>query len=513
MRSIYLLIIVVITSLLVSCNKALELSPENSLTYKNGLVAREDFEAALRGAGQLLLYEVRDQHIVQPMKGEYADDEEPGILPERFLSQNNVKDGSWTLHYQLIAQADMILKFIDDAEFDQQWKDIYKGQAYFYKSIAYFELIRQFGDCILVDEEISVEPKAKTPWPLVAEHAIGLSEIAVQLLPEAGILSQLNEIRGINRTIPSRGAANALLAHLCAWKAGCAYLTDEPSDSDELWAKAEAATSEIISSADYRLASNPDDVASAVLTGNSVETVFESPFRNSWNETDPVSHSYPFIPGNYYQQWPVRPGSSPFDRAILPITNESIKTMFTDMDMRKTAWFYDFEEMSKAEHDSITGGFAYPHKYREVEIGTGGWFNGQMLNFNVNKIWWRLADIILLRAECRVHTGNIAGAVGDLNTVRLRAGARQYSPDEYNGDLRYTIFKEREKELLMEGHRYYDVIRNGYVNKELKGGFQIATLQDLRDGALFLAISRYAVPNEFSNNPYLEQNRYWSKFY
>ena len=45
----------------------------------------------------------------------------------------------------------------------------------------------------------------------------------------------------------------------------------------------------------------------------------------------------------------------------------------------------------------------------------------------------------------------VAGAIEDLNTIRRRANAKLYSSSEYGGDLRYAIFKEREKELLMEG--------------------------------------------------------------
>ena len=51
-----------------------------------------------------------------------------------------------------------------------------------------------------------------------------------------------------------------------------------------------------------------------------------------------------------------------------------------------------------------------------------------------------------------------------------------------------TVFREREKELLVEGYRYYDIIRNGldYVHSFLEGGYQTVTQQDCIDGAFFL---------------------------
>ena len=71
--------------------------------------------------------------------------------------------------------------------------------------------------------------------------------------------------------------------------------------------------------------------------------------------------------------------------------------------------------------------------------------------------------------------------------------------------MRYTVFLERQKELLLEGHRYFDVIRNGYVNTELKGKFRTLSEQDIKDGALFMCIGSSA----FSNNPLMRQNVYW----
>ena len=84
------------------------------------------------------------------------------------------------------------------------------------------------------------------------------------------------------------------------------------------------------------------------------------------------------------------------------------------------------------------------------------------------KVYWRLADIILLRAECRARQNNPA-AVDDLNRIRERAyGNRMHDYTTAEGDLRLAIFREREKELLFEDHRYYDVRRNGddYVRQE-----------------------------------------------
>ena len=132
---------------------------------------------------------------------------------------------------------------------------------------------------------------------------------------------------------------------------------------------------------------------------------------------------------------------------------------------------------------------------------------GRFINFDCNKIWWRLADIYLLRAECRVRLNDRTGAIADLNAIRDRAKAKRYEETEYNGDLRYAIFKEREKELLMEGTRYCDVLRNEYYKTELYGNFRNVSDQDVVDGVFFNALEDYV----FQDNPLMRQNAYWLK--
>ena len=181
--------------------------------------------------------------------------------------------------------------------------------------------------------------------------------------------------------------------------------------------------------------------------------------------------------------------------------------MYPGNDKRKYAYFYDLDGMDAMDKE-ITGGFAYPYKERSVNVTVTG-SKKKFASFNSNKIWWRLADIYLLRAEARFHLGDEEGAIADMNEIRDRAGATRYNSSEYNGDLQRAIFKEREKELLMEGYRYYDIMRNGleYVQSELEGGYKTATVQDYIDGAFFLMNDEL----DFRENPLMRQNLYWLK--
>ena len=166
--------------------------------------------------------------------------------------------------------------------------------------------------------------------------------------------------------------------------------------------------------------------------------------------------------------------------------------------------------MDSMSHDTmlvVNDGYAYPYKWRYARVAMEGWNAGQFINFDCNKIWFRLADIYLLRAECRARLDNRQGAIDDLNKIRDRAGAKRYDVDEYNGDLRYAIFKEREKELLMEGQRWFDVLRNGYYKTELYGNFREVSEQDIVDGVFCNALEETL----FLDNPLMRQNTYWLK--
>ena len=124
----------------------------------------------------------------------------------------------------------------------------------------------------------------------------------------------------------------------------------------------------------------------------------------------------------------------------------------------------------------------------------------------MNRVIFRLADMYLLRAECRVKMDDRVGAEADLNVIRQRAGVEMWPAKNDSGDLKYDIFREREKELLYEGHRYYDVVRNGYWKTELQGNFSELSVDDVKDGALYMPVPQTA----FSQNDLMIQNAFWA---
>lgn len=75
-------------------------------------------------------------------------------------------------------------------------------------------------------------------------------------------------------------------------------------------------------------------------------------------------------------------------------------------------------------------------------------------------------ELVLLRAEARYFTGDVAGALADINTIRTRSGglaplAGFASETAFVDELLYN----RRFSLLFEGHRWIDMRRFGRLNQ------------------------------------------------
>ncbi|MGE5418888.1 MAG: RagB/SusD family nutrient uptake outer membrane protein [Chloroflexota bacterium] len=117
-------------------------------------------------------------------------------------------------------------------------------------------------------------------------------------------------------------------------------------------------------------------------------------------------------------------------------------------------------------------------QYTEV----GNWTSGYTAN-GYRMI--RFADILLLQAECMIETGDLAGALANINLIRNRAANKDgfvknadgtnaanyviapYTTLGTQDNARTILRMERKLELGMEGHRYFDLQRWGIVVTEL----------------------------------------------
>ena len=82
----------------------------------------------------------------------------------------------------------------------------------------------------------------------------------------------------------------------------------------------------------------------------------------------------------------------------------------------------------------------------------------------------RLADVLLMHAEACQQLGDESTAVASLNMVRSRASVPLIEEGSVSGQaLLDAIWHERRVELGLEGHRFFDLVRQGRAADVLEG--------------------------------------------
>ncbi|TAE31791.1 MAG: RagB/SusD family nutrient uptake outer membrane protein [Cytophagales bacterium] len=110
----------------------------------------------------------------------------------------------------------------------------------------------------------------------------------------------------------------------------------------------------------------------------------------------------------------------------------------------------------------------------------------------------RYSELLLIRAEAYAATGDNAKALADLNALRTRAGATPIAATVTGQALIDAILTERRLELVLEGHRFFDLKRRGLTITKA-GLSAVVPANDFR----ILA----ALPNaQVQLNPKLKQN-------
>src|SRR5690606_37361535 len=82
-------------------------------------------------------------------------------------------------------------------------------------------------------------------------------------------------------------------------------------------------------------------------------------------------------------------------------------------------------------------------------VSTSGQWNDQ--------VYLRMADTYLLKAEAQFKLGNSEGAAETINIIRRRSNASEISAADVDIDF---ILDERARELVIEEHRRYTLLRN-----------------------------------------------------
>ena len=517
------------------CADFIDVVPENSTTFTSFFQTEKDAEALLNSLKsqerKMVLNQIYEPHVSAGLLVDSTQDLE--INQAKGLDINVYTRVNWKEYYRTINYADVILDNLHRFPLSDEILDIYALQAYFSKGLAYYYLAQRWGECPITKGSLYMDKIAKSPVGDVLEEATKWALKAMDLPTWENLKDSDGKQRG-TKQYASKGAAAALLALIYSWRA-------EIEGKPEFWAEAEKYCSMIINGevGNYSLAKDPEEVCTGVLLRGHAESIWEIYKTKTEMLTPEAYFQAQFV------EFPVKKNSqmNPSKWPMYAVRKTTVNTMYDKEDLRRNAYFtwldadsifmysqgkelvadtmrpkegsYDNDlengDIGLLTFDNDDIEFAYVNVFRNAFYELDSW-SGK-LNYrgmDMDKIVWRLADILLLRAECRARQ-NLPNAADDLNAIRERAyGNRMHDYDPArDGDLQYAIFHEREKELFFEFDRFYALRRNGldYVRK-ISPQFEALTETDIKNGALY-----YGVPDDaFTANDLMRQNVYWNEF-
>lgn len=471
-----LLALVLILS--VGCKKFLEQDPEDSLTEQEFFRSEEDANAAIVSVydqlqdcvDKFLIWGEARADLVSPI----ARKSDQTWLYE-LTYPTDLSVARWGDVYQIIASANTVIARVPpitqlDSRLTQQESEIIVGEAHFLRALAYFYLVRTFGDVPLVmDPPLHDEVNFKVPK---SGAAAVLAKIESDLQQAEQNVPVQYETALKTRGRATKGAVHALQAEVYLWQA-------------KYREAANAAKKVIDNTALYNLVpgSNWFDIFSL---RNSTEGIFEVQFDYLLRETN-----------------------------SLGFTSERFIVNPNHLKLYEDANAPDEVRGLEASYNSNTNGRTY---WKYVGLST---MDLRRSADDANFIIYRLADVLLMRAEALSHLEDAdkAEAVELVNAVRARANLPIYDINLISTDtnsLVDIILLERSLELAMEGKRWYDLVRIGLNGRPEVLIDKIVASRLVSERAL--AKARVADPrswflpyhiNELAANPNLIQNPFY----
>lgn len=440
----FLILFVFVT---MSCNENfLDVPPQGQEPVEQFWVSEDDATKAvnamyanLRGWNQVAFASIAVESLG-------SDDAEKGSSPSDATFLNDYDnytvtptDGQlasfWQGQYQSVNLANQVLDNIPAIPMDENLKARYLAEAKFVRAMAYFRLVRAFGDVVLhlsVPADATQYNKGRSPKTEV------YAAIEKDLTEAASVLPPTYSGADVGRA--TKGAAMALHAKVAMYQ--------------NKWQEVLDLTNQVMG------------------LGYSLFPSFEGLFRveNENNSESIFEIQAAIIPGNpaasnsqYSQVQGVRGsvgGGWGFN-----VPTPDLAAAFETGDPRREATII-FRGETTPQGDAIPAAGDNPMYNQKSYVPFSQYVSGYNEGAQQNIRFLRYADVLLMNAEANNELGNTAAALASLELVRARArgGDPSILPEITTTDqaaLRQAIWHERRVELAMEFDRYFDVIRQG----------------------------------------------------
>lgn len=517
MKKIFIALLLILN--LTGCGKWIDLEPQTMVTYTNFFKTEADAEALLVGtmcntklafcSGSPSRHAIIGD-IIDKVGREFSWNINSNEL--RKLSSFQISDescDSWKIYYEIIQSANVLIdeeyRFTENKQISRERLDFYLQQAHFFKALGYFMVARTWGDAPIIPNHKHTEKLGRSPKEAVIAEAIRCAEVAFEL-PDYDKIIDCNGKIVASKMWASKGAAAALLADIYAWRGAISNNVDDTK-------KAIDYCTNIIEGkyGTYSCAGSPKAVCENVLSERrNIESIWEIDFffsdaRFIFTFMEDNSHNiYPN--SRYFIGFPLNGYKTQKSTMRYAIYAKTINALYENQDLRRTEYFSEIDTPVSGVEEDVR--IAYVNKFRKPYIMQSQYDPIGYVNIDANRVYYRAAGIILLRAECRNRAGDESGAISDINTIRGYANAVTYPNGNCdNKNLAYSIFQEWTKEFIFERERYYDVVRNGLWKTDMNPTFPVLSESDVKNGALYMPMGKYAIRGD---NDLLIETPFWN---
>ncbi|HEX8848016.1 MAG TPA: RagB/SusD family nutrient uptake outer membrane protein [Gemmatimonadaceae bacterium] len=348
----------------------------------------------------------------------------------------------WGNRYGVINRANAVLDRVPAIQMDETLKARVLGEAHYLRALAYFELVRFYGDVPLIEHEVkSLANLDVARAPQAQVYALIVSDL------QAAIPALQDQYSGADLGRVTSGAAKTLL--------GKVYLQQKN------YTQAAQTLGAVIASGRYALNTVWKDNFTVSKELVNPESIWEI---NYDAVADPGSGSVQTLfslPSNY-------PGGDAYGlMGLVP----SLVSLFPAGDQRGNHGTFMAppytDRLGRVVDWTVPNGPAFD-KYLDETSTQNMTARGWVQQSN-NWIISRFADVLLMYAEA-VNEGGTAGsmsAVVALDSVRHRAGLPSVGVTGQTA-LRDSIRVERRREFVFEGQRWNDLSRWGILDQAIR---------------------------------------------
>lgn len=426
---------------------------------------------------------------------------------QNFQLQPSSSEVKWGTFYTLLNSANSIIKYAPevkgkDETYHEAVMNSHLAEAYFMRAWAYFTLVRNFKEVPLILDPYMTDETGFEVAKSSESEIIDQIKKDITIALETGGAKEFfddDEWDGMSKGRITKWALYALMADVCLW-------------SEDFDGCIEYADLIIKANASFRPAfvEDPEQWFEIFSPGNSNGSVFEINYStNDFKDQDGNSPSsiYPWGKSaiNAYQ----------FSKAMCERLYE--EAVFT------RGLYTSFNTPSGQL--TIPTSACYIWKFQ----GAGSDIDGQRPYKDANWIIYRMADVLLMKAEALIwkeSAVNFAEALNIIDRIRTRAGLlplnNTVDPSTATQiDMLQYLLHERDMEFSAEGKRWYDLLRFGRTsnfkykeqfieeiikNNNTVGAKWIRSVLKSED-AWYLPIYE----TEIENNPLLTQNPYYGE--